>query len=319
MKRLIKSWKDLVGLENDNYFIVVDLDFGNAWIRPKDPNKNSEDYWRHNSYLSTHAFYGSHYKDSTELLQKFGFNVVIDNWDKDLNRHIAKRVNIRSKSFLDGERDSFEERNINGDLISLKTNDYSYFIKYDKKGNKIYGIEANGIEWWREYDNQGNEIYYKTSEGSERWSKYDDNGNLIYLENSNGKKEIWKYDENNNKIYHEDCKSNYIEKFYYDKYNNLIKWENNMGDVTTYSYEYYTKEELRMNSCGCSWCSNVKNIQPAKYIDNLENEEDIKMFEKLKEEKAFVHFVSPTIFEVVKQCPKCGYMLSKKDYDSYPD
>ena len=81
MARLIKTWKELDGLENENYIINVDLDKYNGWIYPKDKNKfPDEEYWKHNVYLSTHTFYENHYKESTRLLQKFGFDVEIDNW-----------------------------------------------------------------------------------------------------------------------------------------------------------------------------------------------------------------------------------------------
>lgn len=33
--RKIKTWEDLVGMENENYKIEVDLKYGSAWIRPK--------------------------------------------------------------------------------------------------------------------------------------------------------------------------------------------------------------------------------------------------------------------------------------------
>ena len=34
-------------------------------------------------YLSTHTFYGLEYKHSTKILHACGFDVEIDNWDKD--------------------------------------------------------------------------------------------------------------------------------------------------------------------------------------------------------------------------------------------
>lgn len=34
-------------------------------------------------YLSTHTFYGNSYKHSTKLLRACGFDVELDNWDKE--------------------------------------------------------------------------------------------------------------------------------------------------------------------------------------------------------------------------------------------
>ena len=34
-------------------------------------------------YLSTHTFYGNNYMESTNILQACGFDVEIDNWDKE--------------------------------------------------------------------------------------------------------------------------------------------------------------------------------------------------------------------------------------------
>lgn len=84
MAKLIKGWEDLVGLENDKFKLDIELKNGCGWIRPKEETLETEDHWFNNhAYLSTHTFYGKHYKYSTELLQRFGFDVEIDNWDKE--------------------------------------------------------------------------------------------------------------------------------------------------------------------------------------------------------------------------------------------
>ncbi|MBQ3543460.1 MAG: hypothetical protein IJA34_00485 [Lachnospiraceae bacterium] len=83
MAKFIKNWEDLVGLESENYKLEIDLEFGSGWIVPKVETKETEkDYYKHHFYLSTHTFYGCKYKYSTEILQKFGFDVILDNWDK---------------------------------------------------------------------------------------------------------------------------------------------------------------------------------------------------------------------------------------------
>lgn len=83
MAKLIKTWDELYGLESENYKIIPD-EFGYAgWIVPKDKSiVTEENYFDHHEYLSTHTFYGEQYKASTEILQKFGFDVELDNWDK---------------------------------------------------------------------------------------------------------------------------------------------------------------------------------------------------------------------------------------------
>lgn len=72
--RKIKTWEDLVGMENENYKIEVDLKYGSAWIRPK----NNKDEF--GCYLSTHTFYEMNYKGSTKILQNYGFNVELESW-----------------------------------------------------------------------------------------------------------------------------------------------------------------------------------------------------------------------------------------------
>lgn len=76
MSTVIKNWKDLAGLENDDYRIEVDLDVGCGWLRSKNPDKS--DY-----YLTTHTFYGKSYKGYMKLLQSCGFDVELISWDKE--------------------------------------------------------------------------------------------------------------------------------------------------------------------------------------------------------------------------------------------
>lgn len=84
MSKLIKSWDELYECKSDKYRIEPDSDGYSGWIVPKVETEETErDWFDHHVYLSTHTFYGSSYKDSTQLLQKFGFDVEIDNWDKD--------------------------------------------------------------------------------------------------------------------------------------------------------------------------------------------------------------------------------------------
>lgn len=82
MPKLIETWKDLVGLESEDYYLEIDVEKCSGWINPKDHVKyDDKDYWKHNEYLSTHTFYGTQYKNYTKILRSFGFDVQLKNWD----------------------------------------------------------------------------------------------------------------------------------------------------------------------------------------------------------------------------------------------
>ena len=95
--KIIKNWEELSKVTpNDKYRIIVNDCSG--WIVPindvpdkeedficacDDENMSAREYYENHVYLSTHTFYGSQYKNSTKILQKYGFDIEIDNWDKD--------------------------------------------------------------------------------------------------------------------------------------------------------------------------------------------------------------------------------------------
>ena len=83
--QMIRNWKELSKVKpNDKYKIDVDIEQCNAWIKPvKETDETENDYFKHHVYLSTHTFYGKHHKKSAEILQKYGFYIEIDNWDKE--------------------------------------------------------------------------------------------------------------------------------------------------------------------------------------------------------------------------------------------
>lgn len=57
---------------------------GKGWIKPlTETEETKKDYFKHHHYLSTHTFYKERYKYSTEVLQNFGFDVEIDNCEKE--------------------------------------------------------------------------------------------------------------------------------------------------------------------------------------------------------------------------------------------
>ena len=74
-----------------------------------------------------------------------------------------------------------------------------------------------------------------------------------------------------------------------------------------------------MKPCGCSFCNDLRNIEPAKYIGG--GDDALKAF--IKEASAKKQFVlhyqveEGTMFEIVTECPECGYIFSEEDYDSY--
>ena len=81
MPKLIRTWEELAKETSENYYLDVDLFYGKAWIRPKDHlNIPKEDYYKHNTYLSTHTFYEGYNKGSTKLLQQYGFDVELESW-----------------------------------------------------------------------------------------------------------------------------------------------------------------------------------------------------------------------------------------------
>lgn len=89
--KLIRNWKELAEIpkESATHILEINLDECNGYINPKNPkpyNPNlsfmrqikNQDY-----YLSTHTFYGHEYKRASKILRACGFNVQLDNWDKE--------------------------------------------------------------------------------------------------------------------------------------------------------------------------------------------------------------------------------------------
>ena len=70
-----------------------------------------------------------------------------------------------------------------------------------------------------------------------------------------------------------------------------------------------------MKSYGCDFCTDLRNIEPAKYIDGG-NEEFKEWIKKARENKKFILDLGDS-FIIVDECPMCGYEFTEKDYDSY--
>lgn len=85
MPKFIKDWNDLVGLESETHRLEIDTEMGCGWILPKneDADINASEYFKDRAYLSTHTFYGKSYKNYENELRKFGFDVELNNWDKE--------------------------------------------------------------------------------------------------------------------------------------------------------------------------------------------------------------------------------------------
>ena len=88
---LIKNWEELSKIPNESktHRLEVDVKRCCGWLISKDPKpyKKKLSYMRNlphlDVYLSTHTFYGNEYKHSMKLLKACGFDVEIDNWDKE--------------------------------------------------------------------------------------------------------------------------------------------------------------------------------------------------------------------------------------------
>lgn len=73
--KLIHNWEELSKVTgSETYYLDITPEDGNGWIKDEEGNIIE--------YLSTHTFYGLNYEYSTRLLQTYGFNVILTNWDK---------------------------------------------------------------------------------------------------------------------------------------------------------------------------------------------------------------------------------------------
>lgn len=70
-----------------------------------------------------------------------------------------------------------------------------------------------------------------------------------------------------------------------------------------------------MKPCGCEFCNDLRNIQPASYIGGGDKEFK-EWIMKAREQKKFIWDLGDE-FAVVDKCPKCEYEFAEEDYDSY--
>ncbi len=110
MPKLIKTWEELVGLESDEYYLKIDVDmcYGNIC------RKSDDEYME---YLSTHTFYGRNYQDSSVLLQEYGFDVQLENWDGE-----TKEANYRDQWLWNGKCEYLGRNTIVIRIVKLQSN-----------------------------------------------------------------------------------------------------------------------------------------------------------------------------------------------------
>lgn len=89
MSKLIRNWDELRAMSGESDTHALEVEDHCGWIYVKNRKRYDdhipyEDQWLTlDHYLSTHTFYGHQHKNSTKLLQTCGFDVIIDNWDKE--------------------------------------------------------------------------------------------------------------------------------------------------------------------------------------------------------------------------------------------
>ena len=90
---LVRDWEELSKIPNESatHILEVNVEMCCGWLIAKNhkPWKKKLSFMRQvqnlDIYLSTHTFYGLNYKHSTKILKACGFDVEIDNWDKDIS------------------------------------------------------------------------------------------------------------------------------------------------------------------------------------------------------------------------------------------
>lgn len=91
MSTFIRDWEELSKIPNESETHILEIEHhcGCGWLKAKnkkdyDETKEYMDQVQNlDIYLSTHTFYGRNYKHSTEVLKACGFDVELDNWDKE--------------------------------------------------------------------------------------------------------------------------------------------------------------------------------------------------------------------------------------------
>lgn len=90
MPKIIRHWGDLVGLESDKYIVEVDLRCRGSILPKEETTETWDNYWEHHVFLDSKTFRKDHYKQATETLQKYGFDVVLESWDDETDDDTMK-------------------------------------------------------------------------------------------------------------------------------------------------------------------------------------------------------------------------------------
>ena len=79
--QLIKNWIELSKVpDSETHRLNITPEYGSGWIVSKKTGKDI-------AYLSTHTFYNKMQSEFwTKKLQKYGFDAVLDIWDKEKNK-----------------------------------------------------------------------------------------------------------------------------------------------------------------------------------------------------------------------------------------
>ena len=72
---------------------------------------------------------------------------------------------------------------------------------------------------------------------------------------------------------------------------------------------------MKKHEHGCDFCTDLRNIEPAKYIGGG-NDKFKEWIKKAREQKKFILDLGDK-FAIVDECPMCGYEFTADDYDSY--
>ncbi len=89
------------------------------------------------------------------------------------------------------------------------------------------------------YD-ENNVLVYRRAENLRYYREFDENGNAVFVEESG--KDVTKYDSDGNMIFRV-LLEDFVEKWDYNEYGDVIKYEHNLGTVT-YRNEYDEKQNL---------------------------------------------------------------------------
>lgn len=89
---LVKDWEELDRISNKEsatHVLEVNAEEGCGWLKSKSPRnlKKNLSFMRQikhmDVYLSTHTFYGASYQHSNKMFRACGFDIEVDNWDKE--------------------------------------------------------------------------------------------------------------------------------------------------------------------------------------------------------------------------------------------